>query len=113
MKRRDFVGGLALAAGVTACGQQQGDCEAGADSSAETFEWNLVTSWPPGLPGLGAGAENIAKRIGKASNGRLKIKLYSGGELVPALEVFDAVRRGTAQMGHDASYYHRGKVPAA
>ena len=113
MKRRDFVGGLALAAGVTACGQQQADCEAGADSSAETFEWNLVTSWPPGLPGLGAGAENIAKRIGKASNGRLKIKLYSGGELVPALEVFDAVSRGTAQMGHDASYYHRGKVPAA
>ena len=113
MKRREFVGGLALAAGVTACGQQQADCEAGSDRPAETFEWNMVTSWPPGLPGLGAGAENTAKRIGKASNGRLKIKVYAGGELVPALEVFDAVSRGTAQMGHDAAYYHRGKVPAA
>ncbi len=113
MKRRDFVGGLALAAGVTACGQQQADCAAGTDKVAETFEWNLVTSWPPRLPGLGVGAEHIAERIGKASDGRLKIKVYAGGELVPALEVFDAVSRGTAQMGHDASYYHRGKVPAA
>lgn len=113
MKRREFVGGLALAAGVTACGPKQADCEAGTERTAETFEWNMVTSWPPGLPGLGVGANHIAERIGRASNGRLKVKVYAGGELVPALEVFDAVSRGTAQMGHDAAYYHRGKVPAA
>ncbi len=113
MKRREFVGGLALAAGVTACGQEQADCDAGLDRSAETFKWNLVTAWPPRLPGLGIGVDNLAERVAKASNGRLKIKVYAGGELVPALEVFDAVSRGTAQMGHDASYYHRGKVPAA
>jgi TRAP-type mannitol/chloroaromatic compound transport system substrate-binding protein len=113
MKRREFVGGLALAAGVTACGQQQGDCEGEAQGAAETFEWNMVTSWPPRLPGLGLGAEHIGQRIEKASNGRLKVKLYAGGELVPPLEVFDAVSRGTAQLGHDAAYYHRGKVPAA
>lgn len=113
MKRRDFVGGLALAAGVAACSREQADCGAGGGPAAETFEWNMVTSWPPGLPGLGLGAEHIAQRIGAASNGRLKIKVYAGGELVPALEVFDAVSRGTAQMGHDAAYYHRGKVPAA
>ena len=55
----------------------------------------------------------LAERVENASNGRLKIKVYAGGELVPPLEVFDAVSRGTAQMGHDAAYYHRGKVPAA
>ncbi len=113
MKRREFVAGLALTVGVTACGKEQADCDAGADRSAETFEWNLVTSWPPRLPGLGIGVDNLAERVGKASNGRLKIKVYAGGELVPALEVFDAVSRGVTQMGHDASYYHRGKVPAA
>ena len=113
MKRREFVGGLAIAAGLTACGKEPVDDEAGADRSAETFEWNLVTSWPPRLPGLGIGVDNLAERVGKASNGRLKIKVYAGGELVPALEVFDAVSRGVTQMGHDASYYHRGKVPAA
>ena len=113
MKRRDFVGGLALAAGVTACAREQVDCDTAADKSAETFEWNLATSWPPRLPGLGIGVDNLAERIGNASNGRLKIKVYAGVELVPPLEVFDAVRHGTVQMGHDASYYHRGKVPAA
>lgn len=116
MKRRDFVSGLALSAGVAACGgERQADTEntAAAAQSSETFRWNMVTSWPPKLPGLGVGAENIARRIERASAGRLRIKVYAGGELVPALEVFDAVRAGTAQMGHDASYYHRGKVPAA
>ena len=113
MKRRDFVSGLALAAGATACSQQQADCGPDASPSQESFEWNLVTSWPPGLPGLGTGVEHLAERIEKATNGRLKIKVFAGGELVPALEVLDAVSRGTVQMGHDSAYYHRGKVPAA
>jgi TRAP-type mannitol/chloroaromatic compound transport system substrate-binding protein len=113
IKRRQFVGGLALAAGATACGEQAGTGGEGESRFEETFRWNLVTSWPPGLPGLGTGVEKLARRIDRASGGRLKIRVYAGGELVPALEVFDAVSRGTAQMGHDASYYHRGKVPAA
>ena len=110
MKRRQFVSGMAVAAGVAACAG--GSDDGGQAQSTERFEWNMVTSWPPGLPGLGVGVENLAKRIEVASAGRLRIKVFAGGELVPALEVFDAVRSGTAQMGHDASYYHRGKVPA-
>lgn len=112
MKRRDFVGGMALAAGLTACAGEERPAGAQTPASAETFEWNIVTSWPPGLPGLGQGVERLVERIAAASAGRLKIKVFAGGELVPALEVYDAVRSGTAQMGHDASYYHRGKVPA-
>jgi TRAP-type mannitol/chloroaromatic compound transport system substrate-binding protein len=113
MKRRDFVSGLALAAGAAACSREQVDCGPADASLGETFEWNLATSWPPGLPGLGVGVENLARRIEKASNGRLKIKIFAGGELVPALEVLDAVSLGTVQMGHDSAYYHRGKIPAA
>ena len=113
MKRRDFVSGLALAAGVSACGSESADSNAVATASSETFEWNIATSWPPGLPGLGVGVENLVQRIDTATNGRLKIKIFAGGELVPALEVLDAVRLGTVQMGHDSAYYHRGKVPAA
>jgi len=59
------------------------------------------------------GPENLATRVEAASRGRLKIKVYGAGELVPAFEVFDAVSRGTVEMGHDASYYHKGKVDAA
>jgi TRAP-type mannitol/chloroaromatic compound transport system substrate-binding protein len=113
MKRREFVGGLAAAASVAACTTEDQDCEAGAGQAAETFEWSCVTSWPPKYPGLGIAVDNFAERVDKASNGRLKIKVYGGGELVPALEAFDAVSRGTVEMGHDASYYHKGKVAAA
>mgnify|MGYP001815873113 FL=1 len=112
MKRREFVGGLAAAAGLTACAQEQGDCSNVA-AGGETFEWSCVTSWPPRFPGLGMAPENLATRVAAASGGRLKIKVYGAGELVPAFEVFDAVSRGTVEMGHGASYYHKGKVDAA
>ncbi len=114
MKRRHFVGGLAAAAGLAACGNESADCDgAGVAGPAETFEWSIVTSWPPRYPGLGIAVNNLADRIDAASGGRLKIKVYAGGELVPAFEVFDAVSRGTVEMGHGAGYYHRGKVDAA
>jgi len=113
MKRREFVGGLAAAAGLAACSQERADCEGTVAGSTETFEWSCVTSWPPKLPGLGMAPENLAQRVEAASNGRLRIKIYAGGELVPPFEVFDAVSRGTVEMGHSASYYHKGKVDAA
>ena len=113
MKRRHFVGGLAAAAGVAACGTETQECAEATAGPQETFEWSCVTSWPPKYPGMGIGVENMASRIAAASGGRLKIKVYGGGELVPAFEVFDAVSRGTVEMGHDASYYHKGKVDAA
>jgi TRAP-type mannitol/chloroaromatic compound transport system substrate-binding protein len=112
MKRRHFVGGLAAAASVAACSKETSD-DCGTAGATQRFEWSCVTSWPPKYPGMGMGVENLAARIDAASGGRLKIKVYGGGELVPAFEVFDAVSRGTVEMGHDASYYHKGKVDAA
>ena len=79
----------------------------------EVIEWKLVTTWPKGLPGLGAAPENFARRVNEASGGRLRIKVFGAGEIVPAFEVFDAVSRGVAEAGHGASYYWKGKIPAA
>ena len=79
----------------------------------ETIEWTLVTTWPKNLPALGTAPENLAKLVEEMSNGRLKIRVYGDQELVPAFEVFDAVSSGTAQMGHGAAYYWRGKLPVA
>lgn len=111
MKRREFVGGMALAAGLAGCAKS--DNESATAGSTERFEWSCVTSWPPKFPGIGIAVDNLAELINRASGGRLKIKVYGGGELVPPFEVFDAVSRGVVEMGHDASYYHKGKVDAA
>ena len=81
--------------------------------AADGREWRMVTSWPRNLPGPGMNAQRLADRIGRASGGRLTVKLYAAGELVPALQVFDAVYSGTAEMGHTASFYWAGKVKAA
>lgn len=69
-------------------------------SPTDVIEWKLVTTWPKGLPGLGAAPENFARRVNEASGGRLHIKVFGAGEIVPAFEVFDAVsggRRGGAR----------------
>ena len=78
----------------------------------KAIRWKMVTTWPKNFPGLGTGANYLAKKIGEMSGGRLKVKVYGAKELVGAFEVFDAVSRGTAQMGHGAAYYWKGKHPA-
>ncbi|HNP35746.1 MAG TPA: TRAP transporter substrate-binding protein [Woeseiaceae bacterium] len=113
MKRRHFVGGLAATASLAACAKQDANCGAAGTSGGAPIEWTAVTSWPPKYPGLGVAVNNLAERIKAASNGRLLIKVYAAGELVPAFEVFDSVSRGTVECGHGASYYHKGKVDAA
>ncbi|WP_444929083.1 TRAP transporter substrate-binding protein [Microbulbifer sp. SSSA002] len=84
-----------------------------AEGDKELFEWKLVTTWPKNFPGLGSAPERFAGKVEAMSAGRLKIKVYGAGELVPALGVFGAVSEGAAQMGHGAAYYWKGKVPAA
>ena len=77
------------------------------DGPVEVIEWKLVTTWPKGLPGLGAAPENFARRVNEASGGRLRIKVFGAGEIVPAFEVFDAVSRGVAEAGHGVVLYMR------
>ncbi|ASK35770.1 ABC transporter substrate-binding protein [Alcanivorax sp. N3-2A] len=126
MDRRKFVSALGLGLGATAlaaCGQKEESAKQDAASTAaagtgqgqdgaKTYEWDMVTTWPRNYPGLGTGANRFAERVEKMTNGRMKIKVHGAGELVPAMGVFDAVRSGSAQMGHAASYYWKGKHPA-
>jgi TRAP-type mannitol/chloroaromatic compound transport system substrate-binding protein len=81
--------------------------------ASRKIKWKMVTTWPKNFPGLGTGANDLAKLITQMSGGRLTVKVYGANELVPAFEVFDAVSRGTAQMGHGAAYYWKGKSEAA
>ncbi len=77
------------------------------------IEWRMVTSWPKNLPGPGVTAQRLADSITSLSGGRLTVKLYAAGEIVPALEVFSAVSGGIAHIAHTASLFWGGKIPAA
>ena len=114
MDRRKFVSALGLGAATAAlagCGQQ--DCETGkVAGKGEVLHWKMVTTWPKNYPGLGTSPEKFAELVKQMSGGRLNIKVYGAKELVPAMEVFDAVSQGSAEMGHGAAYYWKGKHPA-
>jgi TRAP-type mannitol/chloroaromatic compound transport system substrate-binding protein len=116
MKQRWFLAGAALAAALALAAAGGGEStEATPDGPAgtERFAWKMVTTGPPGFPILQDGAQRLAERVGTMSGGRLSIKVYAGGELIPPLQTFDAVSEGTVEMGHGAAYYWAGKVPAA
>ncbi|MCQ4325069.1 ABC transporter substrate-binding protein [Stutzerimonas stutzeri] len=119
MKRRHLFGAAAAllaTLGLAGCNDDKKVETAGQQAASEparTYTWKMVTAWPKNYPGLGTAAERLAERVNTMSAGRLTIKVYAAGELVPAMEVFDAVSRGTAELGHGAAYYWKGKVPTA
>lgn len=108
MKRRHLIKSLAASSLLLAStgGSRQA-------SAVSVIKWKMVTTWPKNFPGLGTSANELAELITQMSAGRLQVKVYGAGEIVPAFEVFDAVSRGTAQMGHGAAYYWKGKSEAA
>jgi TRAP-type mannitol/chloroaromatic compound transport system substrate-binding protein len=99
----------------SACGGSPGDAEHATDSVdiSKKFKWKMVTTWPANFPIFQEGAVNFANDVRIMSSGRLDIHVYAGGELVPPLQVFDAVSMGAIEMGHGSPYYWSGKVPEA
>src|SRR5215471_1330478 len=106
MKRRDFikVTGLGVAGAATIA------APAIAQSMPE-IKWRLTTSWPKSLDTLHGAAELMAKAVGEATDNKFQIQTFAAGEIVPGLQVLDAVQNGTVEMGHTASYYYFGKDP--
>ena len=107
---------LICISGLVSCSgseKNQSSDQATQQSPEKIYKWKMVTTWPKNLPGLGLAAENFSVLASKMSGGRLQIKVYGAGQLVPALETFDAVSQGTAEMGHGSAYYWKGKTQTA
>ena len=106
MKRRDFVKvtGLAAATAATIA------APAIAQSMPE-LKWRMTASWPKSLDTLYGGAEIMAKAVAEVTDNKFQIQTFAAGEIVPGLQVLDAVQNGTVEMGHTASYYYYGKDP--
>ena len=105
---------LLLAVLLGACGNDT-QVEGGTAivDTGRIYRWKMVTTWPANFPVFQEAPEMFAENVRVMSNGRLDIKVFAGSELVPALQVFDAVSQGAVEMGHGSAYYWAGKVPAA
>jgi TRAP-type mannitol/chloroaromatic compound transport system substrate-binding protein len=105
MKRREFLTALGASAAVPAIAKPA------IAQSEPTIKWRLTASWPKSLDTIYGACETIAKYVSEATNGKFQIQTFAAGEIVPALQVLDAVQTGTVEMGHTATYYNIGKDP--
>jgi TRAP-type mannitol/chloroaromatic compound transport system substrate-binding protein len=105
MERRSFLkkAGAGLAVGAVAM--------PAIAQNAPTIKWRLASSFPKSLDTIYGGAESVAKRVAEATGGKFQIQVFAGGEIVPPFGVLDAVKDGTVEMAHTASYYFVGKDP--
>jgi TRAP-type mannitol/chloroaromatic compound transport system substrate-binding protein len=107
MTRRSFLkhstaaaaGGAILAAPAVVTAQAQ-------------VRWRMASSFPKSLDTLYGAADILARRVGALTGGKFQITVHPAGELVPPLQVLDAVSNGTVECGHTAMYYYFGKDPA-
>ena len=74
---------------------------------------DVASTFPKNMVYLGEGAENLSKLVSDVSGGKLRMKIHGAGELVPALEVFNAVSSGSVAAGWDWIGYWAGTVPVA
>jgi len=105
MERRSFIKHTGLA-GILAAGTAPAFAQ-----SSPAVKWRLASSFPKSLDTIFGAAEVISKRCAAATGGKFDVQVFASGEVVPGLQVADAVQNGTVQCGHTASYYYVGKDP--
>jgi len=109
MKRRKFLRSAGVgSAAVTASAAIAAPAIA---QSMPELSWRLTSSFPKSLDTLYGGAERFSRIMAEATDNKFKIRVFAAGEIVPPLQVLDAVQNGTVEMGHNASYYYSGKDP--
>ena len=106
MRRRDFLKGAGSASLVGAAVLAPQLAQA---ADTPVVKWRLASSFPKSLDTIYGAAEILSKRVAALTNGKFDIRVFAGGELVPGLQVLDAVQNGTVECGHSASYYYVGK----
>jgi TRAP-type mannitol/chloroaromatic compound transport system substrate-binding protein len=103
MERRKFLTTAAIGAAASTIA---------APAIAQTMpeiKWRLASSFPKSLDTIYGGGEVLAKKVSDATDGKFQIRVFAGGEIVPGLQVLDAVQNGTVECGHTVSYYYVGK----
>ena len=106
MERRSFLKKTAVAASAGAIAAPA------LAQSGPAISWRLASSFPKTLDTISGSCDKFVKRVAALTGGKFVIRQFAAGEIVPGLQVLDAVQAGTVEIGHTASYYYFGKDPA-
>jgi TRAP-type mannitol/chloroaromatic compound transport system substrate-binding protein len=110
MDRRRFVTATAMGGAVLGAAASVLPKPAIAQALPEV-KWRMPSSFPKSLATLYGGAEYFAQQVAAMTDGKFQITPFAAGEIVPALQVLDAVQNGTVEIGQTAPYYYIGKDP--
>jgi TRAP-type mannitol/chloroaromatic compound transport system substrate-binding protein len=111
IKRRQFLKASTTAAVATAAGAASSLPAPAIAQSMPEIRWRMTSSFPKSLDTLYGAAEQIAKRVAAVTDNKFQIRVFAAGEIVPGLQVLDAVQAGTVECGQTAAYYYVGKDP--
>jgi TRAP-type mannitol/chloroaromatic compound transport system substrate-binding protein len=106
--RRTFIassGGLVAAVAATAI-------DAPNVVAQPKIQWRMSTTWTPALDMLQGSAQRLASVVDRVTGGRLRIEVFPGGQIMQALDCFDATAQGTIQAFMGAPYYWVNREPA-
>ena len=79
--------------------------------SMPEVRWRLASSFPRSIDTIFGAAEQFSKRVASLTDNKFQIRVFAAGEIVPSLQVADAVQHETIECGHTAAYYYVGKDP--
>ncbi len=79
---------------------------------AEKARLKMGSTFPGGLVQLGTLGNTLVDNVNLMSGGSIQMKFYEPGALVPALELFDAIKSGAVDSGWSAPGFWAGKEPA-
>src|ERR1700694_1471947 len=110
MQRRKFL--QSAGAGAAAGAAMLPTLSRAQAAALPDVKWRLASSFPKSLDTIYRAAETLSKRVAACTGGKFQSQVFAAGEIVPGLQVLDAVQNGTVQAGHTAPYYYWGKDPA-
>src|SRR4051812_46840833 len=108
MQRRRFLE-KAVLGGAAGIGAVTNSTAPAIAQEPPAINWRMASSFPKSLDTIYGAAERVAKRVDEATDGKFKIRVFAAGEIVPGLQVLDAVQNATVECGHTAGGYYAGK----
>jgi TRAP-type mannitol/chloroaromatic compound transport system substrate-binding protein len=102
---------LLLMISVLGCGERAAQDDASAVVQ-QRYHFKLAETWGPNFPIFGDATKRLAEMVQTMSGGRLTISIDSANKHKAPFGIFDMVKSGQYDMGHSASYYWKGKIPA-
>ncbi|MCD4741123.1 MAG: TRAP transporter substrate-binding protein [Desulfobacteraceae bacterium] len=110
MERRTFLKKAGTATAVAAATAVT--FKAPAVIASPKIRWTATSFWNPKVRIMFDTIKLFCENVKEMTDGQFEIKLYGGGELVPPPGAFDAVSKGTVQMGTGSPYFWAGKSTA-